>query len=394
MSPRTAARVHAESLLRVPLVERVIRHGQIRLAPRAVDRRWVYAGHVQRSVVGFNPFDGRVFYGGESRLASWLDAPHRSARAHNEADWLVKELWMLVHDFLHGWAYGLIRALAPKLDLGRARITERNFEDLVFAHVLTEAVATVGFDYWCLATLELGEVCPIGSMVTNFTAPYREKYLGEYRRARPDLVVQDVAFFGELARFYLSGMMFGFDDRDLRRSPMLKAWIGKELSYGGLQRRYIRQWLRYLAGLPVLPVDDGPIAHDARWQRALIEEVGCALWTFVKTGTETELRILDPEEAWRLPKGRALDPRFVNLGTSTAGELEALLERDLASDQVDCIIDQHLSGFDYGAFDRDKLVGLPTLRKQRDLRGLVALTKRETRVQARRAEPRTMLMLA
>lgn len=384
--------LHPESLLRVPLVSRAFQDVKIVPQARAVDCRWRYAGHIKPSLTGFNPFFGSFFFGARSHIATWRNAPEASARPHNTGDRLVKEVLFGVHDFLHAWAYGRIRELRPALELGHGPIRERNAEALLFAHLLTEAVAVVGLDYWCLSTLDLNDLCPIGTTLTALTADYHERHLPEYRRARPHLQVQAPEFFSELATFYCTGSFLGFEARDLSESPRLERWLRHEVTYAGKQRRYFRQWLGSLAGRAVAAKGaDRPLAADAPWQRRLAADLGASLWDLVKNGGAPRIAILARADAWARPASGPINPRFVNLNALDDDELERCAkESDGDGDAFDWLLDQYLSRFDYGAFDRNLLPLLPTLRARRAWRAV----KGQQRLDIGPDEPRDPLVVS
>src|SRR5207237_1319288 len=81
-----------------------------------------------------------------SPLAEWLDDPAQGVRELNQDDALLTEVLFAVHDYLHVWAYHLVRDAVPDLGFGRPPASEAELEDHVFCHLLTEAVATVGLD--------------------------------------------------------------------------------------------------------------------------------------------------------------------------------------------------------------------------------------------------------
>jgi hypothetical protein len=385
----TRAALHPESLLRVPLVARAFTDPRIRPTPRAVDNRWHYEGLVPQRITGFNPFDGRFFYAAESRLASFLAAPEGSARNHNEGDHLVYEVLLGVHDYLHAWAYGFIRARAPSLRLGQGEITAERVEELLFAHLLTEAAATVGWDYWTLSTTDLNEHCPIGTAHRNFAVEYRESLLPEYRRARPSLEVQRPAFFAEIAALYSSGALPGFTLEHLRRSPLLDHWLRHEIEYVLKQRRYFREWLAHLSGLPIDPARaDRPVACAAApWQRALVADLGEALFALVKHGRDdAELDLAPIGSTWRAP-ACAIDWRFTNLAAGEDAPVEHAPSNDWLAIQM-------ISAVDYARADREKIPSIRALRARRDVAGLRALLDGEPRVGAVGAEPRDLLVLA
>jgi hypothetical protein len=302
-------------LLRVPLVRHALSDRQVRWTARAVDRRWVYEGIAPVSVVGFNPFRRRVFYGATSRLAGFLRAPAASSRLLNAGDFLVSELLFGVHDYLHAWSYLAIAALAPELGLGTAPITTGNLEDLAFAHIVTEAAATVGLDYWYLCTVDLNDVAPIGTRHRGgLTVSYHERDLAELRRFDPTLRVQEAPFFARLVATYCLGAFDGFGAADLDRSPLLLRWMKHELSYARVQRAGIRAWLAFLGGLDAGGDLARPLAHGARWKRRLVADLGALLWEKVKGDVlhVFPAGALDDRRAWRSAADAPLDYRFLD----------------------------------------------------------------------------------
>ena len=136
-----------------------------------IDRRWAYEDILPISLSGFNPLTRSVFYAAKSSMADWLLDPYGPSRAHNFRDRLVREVLMAAHDYLHIWAYGVVRDVCPGLGLGTRAITRARLDDFVFAHLLTEAAATVGLDYWYLGCVNLNQVCDVGTRVTGITTP-------------------------------------------------------------------------------------------------------------------------------------------------------------------------------------------------------------------------------
>lgn len=395
--PAGPRRPHRESLLRIPLLRLALADPTIRLSPRAVDCRWVYERLVRTSVAGFNPFSRRLFHGARSRLADWLAAPSASARPHNERDHLVREALFLVHDHLHAWSAAVIDELRPELGFGYAPITERNVETFAFCHLLTEAAATIGLDYWYLCTVDLHEVCDVGTGLGALTTSYHERWRAEYQRFDPLLEVQRPGFFGQLARFYCTGTWPGLGVDDLRASPRLLGWLEHELRYGQTQREHIRDWLRFLSGtLPPCSRKEAaaPVAcDDAPWKQALTEDLGTLLWERVKKGeAHRPARDDGPPQAWASPPDAPLDGRFLNVNTLDERELRARAPvQDATSFHL--LVDQYVSGFDLASFDRDKLKLLPAVRELRDIGALIALCRGERRVEPVAWEPRDLFVL-
>ena len=366
----------------------------VRLIPRAVDSSWRLDQTTKLSTSGFNPFGGTVFYPARSALAGWLADPQQSARLHNPHDALLHDLLFAVHDYLHVWATQLICELRPELGFGSSRIDAHNFEHLTFALLLTEAVATVGLDYWYLATVDLNQVLPIGTSFSGLTVGYHQRHLAEYRRFRPDLEVQSPAFLGELCRFYCSGHFIGFDANDLRRSPLLSRWLTHEVRYGAVQREVSRRWLRYLSDRELAVVEPDlarPIAIDAAWQEELIEAASHALWRKVKADV---LEPLPPLVAppWGSPPSRALDVRFRNLNLVDDDALFAAGTTPVDPQLFAYYFAQVVSRFDHAAFDPEHRKLLPIALERRDAALLRTLVRDQPRLPVQE-EPRDLLFV-
>ncbi|OJH37576.1 hypothetical protein [Cystobacter ferrugineus] len=306
---------HGESLARIPLVRQMLSDPLVRLAPRAIDQRWFYEHIVPVTLAGFNPFHRTIFYASNSALSHWLANPYGSARDYNEGDYLVREVLFAVHDYLHCWSAAAIAVLAPWVRFDTGPILRDNIEDFVFCHLLTEAAATVGLDYWYLSTFELPERIPIGTTQVNLTVSYHERYVSEYRRFYQGWDAQRPGFFGDLARFYCSGIFKGFDVRDVRRSPRLLNWLSHELSYGATQREYSRLWLSFLAAEEV-SYDPrgltGPVSFEEEWKQRLIHELGLVLFAKIKEDSDSGLELRTRNEPPESPRSRRPDFRFVN----------------------------------------------------------------------------------
>ena len=336
---------------------------------RAIDSRWAYSGIVASRVDGFNPFAGAVFAGSHSHLARWLPHRHGSARPFNREDGLVGELLFALHDYLHIWCYRWIAELWPDLGFGTAPITRANFEDMVYCHLLSEAAATVGLDYWYLSCVRLDEVVPIGTVHEGLTVSYRHGFEEEYRRFHPRLFVQSPDFFDRLTRFYCDGVFHGFSAGDMERSPALRRWLIHELSYGELQRRYCREWFAWLSdGAVRLKEKDlgRPVRGSRARQRRLAAEIGARLWAKVKQDDPCESAFrFDPAALWRPSDGGPRHYQFVNVNRDglpdreTAAALPAVSFRHL--------LHQYIAGFDHAAFPDEAVPLLSLMYEERNL---------------------------
>jgi hypothetical protein len=343
---RASLQTSEESLLRIPLVRHLIEDPLVALIPRGIDERWSHSKLSQTDTRGFNPSHGAVYYAARSALAGWLKHPEASARELNESDHLAKYLLFSVHDYLHAWSYQAIAQLVPEIGFGTRPITRDNIESFVFCHLLTEAAATVGLDYWYLSTVELDQVCPIGTTVVNVATDFHQRYVHEYHRFNPRFEVQRIEFFGDLARFYMSGSFRGFNTQDARRSPRLLKWLTHELSYGAKQREFTRRWLRDLSNdeIPVTGPLAAPVDDQAPWQVRLYDELGALLWEKIKENVRHRFAgRLDPREAWCRPADKPLDFRFVNANRFRDADVTALETGNDAEINFDHYMDQLVS---------------------------------------------------
>jgi hypothetical protein len=310
------AELAPDSLLRIPLVDMMMRDPIVGFATRTIDASWTYQQILPTALGGFNPGVGKVFVPARSRIASWLGDPAQGVRPHNAADRLLREVLFAVHDYLHIWAYRVIRERRPDLGFGSLGGEVVDLEDLIFCHLLTEAVAVAGLDYWYLSCVELNDVVDLGTAVDNLTIPYHERQRAEVRRFCPSLEVQTPGFFATVVEIYCGGTFPGFDPDALRHSPLILDWVHKELQYGRLQREYTRLWFSYLLGRRL---DESsarlrrPCEYQKPWQVALAAEIGELLWAKVKHGrleAFSAASALDDASYHRLPD--RLDFRFVN----------------------------------------------------------------------------------
>ncbi len=387
--------IHPESLLNLGPIRQMFEDSDVRKVPRAIDARWTYEGAIGATIGGFNQYEDAIYYGAKSFLARWMRNPYGSAREVNEGDLLIKEVLFAAHDYLHIWAVQTINALQPEHGYGWGKITPENFETHAFLHLITEAVATVGLDYWYLSTFDINDVAPIGTTRQMLTIDYMEKDLAEFQRFNADFAVQTPQFFVDLASFYATGVFYGFDITALKRSPKTLQWLRHELSYGGTQREYTRMWLRYLTTGQIQKPKQGdkrPVAITQTWQQRLLEDLGQALWRKIKDG-DTSRPGRHGKSPWRSPVRSVPDLRFTNLNCLQP-ELLAGLKNE-ACGEINNLYHyyQFLSGFDYAAFDPKLLRALPTLAKKGDVELLRHLFDHCPRVEIDNEEPRDLLLL-
>jgi hypothetical protein len=386
--------LHRESLLHVPLLAQSLDDPAFAVVRRGIDSRWKYEDVIATRLDGFNPLRSAAFIGAHSRLDRWLPHRHGSARPFNQGDELVSEALFVAHDYLHVWTYHWVDALCPELGFGHAPITSRNFEDMVFCHILSEAVATVGLDYWYLSNVDLSDVVPIGTLQKGLTVSYRTAWQGEYHRFNPQLNVQHPSFLGQLTRFYCGGVFVGFGVEDMRSSPAIDAWLTHELRYGQLQRRYCRQWLAYLSHDDIKLSEsrlDAPVAWGASWKKRLTAELSDRLWAKVKHGEMCSPGARqDADRTWSAPARRQPDFRFLNLNRCPMPSPAAV--KAMPDESFEYLLRQYVARFDYESFPEEALGVFTLIRDERDFSIGDRLLKGIKRLPAAPSEPRDLFL--
>ncbi|MEM7157211.1 MAG: hypothetical protein AAF799_30440 [Myxococcota bacterium] len=330
----------------VPLLEALVKDERVSVVTLAVDQSWRYRKVIRRCTTGWNPFRSEVYVGVGSALDGFCRQARAQVREHNENDDLANEAAFLAHDYLHIWALHELRDIDSSLLRGTAAITEDSLEEHVAWMLVTEAVATVGLDYWFLSQRGFRDRLDAGSLLTTLTVSYQSWMADEYRRFRPDLEVMNPAFLAEIAAFYCQGAFPGFSVSDVRRSPATLQWLRHEISYGDKQRIYTRQWLRHLAGLPskVASTLGRPVQLPPRFDE-IVGELGRRLWRLaVEHATPPRPSCIDPE-AWQGVPAERADFRFDNVQAMTADELEQIVtDEAFEPDSTTHLLEQILRG--------------------------------------------------
>lgn len=351
-------RIHRESLLRVPLVKSLFDYP---LVARAVDHHWYYQKATPSTFSGFQPFSGCIYYGTQSYIANWLQAPHRSARDWNINDNLIKEVMFAVHDSLHLWAVGAIQTLRPDIGYGSQPINKKNFDDFLFCHLLTEAVAVCGLDYWYLSTVNLNTVLDIGTNFRTLTVNYHEEDKTEFQKFAPDFEVLRPGFLWDLTRFYCNGEFEGFSVEDLKRSPKLLTWLSHELRYGKNQRAYARDWFSYLSKEEKnLDKGDHEISVSESWKEDLSHQIADLLWQRVRNQKGKSYLPAPWSSHWKAPRGKKVDYRFLNLN-SFNNELQPPSQEDF-----EFYFYQEMIRRDFASFPPDKTDRLEEIKRKKD----------------------------
>jgi hypothetical protein len=307
----------------------------------------------------------------------------------NHRNLLLNELWFMVHDYLHAWAVSAISELRPSLGFGCAPITSDNLEEMAFCHLLTEAVATVGLDYWYLACADLERELRIGTDFGNLSTPYREADAEEYRRFNPALEVQAPKFLVSMATFYCSGVFTEFRDEHLLESAKLYDWLEKEVTYGQTQREYTRMWLEHMSR-ETFCSSRGQLGRSVRcgapWQKDLMHALAELTWRKVKHDELLPFKPLPREETWRAePKG-PLDFRLTNFNHDRQGLERHARAHGIVRESWPYLFAQVLSTLDYAGCDGLRAC-LPDLRKSCSPSLLFEVTRHYPTIDVSAAEP-------
>ena len=313
----------AELPFRIPLLDALLADKAVEFRFRAIDSSWDgYAGLSVES--GFNPLLREIYIPVGSPVGAWClgDLPASRVRDLNLGDHFVSQLLFILHDYLHIWAYGTAFEILPsRSGYLRAPVSASTFETYLFCHILSEAVATIGVDYWWLSRVKLDDILKLGTRRELLTTSYRAEHDTEYRRlfrssTRNAFESNSVAFFCDLTTFYCTGEFVGFGDRDLRRSPRLRDWLTDELKYGELQRAYARRWFRFLRDAAVHDDENaelmGEISLREPWKLRLMKEMGERLWRKLRSD---EPMPTPPYPPYEFGSNHPTDLRFISLRT-------------------------------------------------------------------------------
>lgn len=387
----------------MPLLRQALADPSARIAFRAIDRSWVYQKVFSLSVTGFNPFERDLYVARVSAFADWIRGGKKNDRRYNAGDALVDEALFIVHDYLHIWARAVIQHEFPELAFGYGPITRASLEAFAFCHLATEAVATVGLDYWYLSTLDLDDVCELGTCARNLVCAYREEDLREYRRFNPTYEVQRPQFLVELAEFYATGEFVGFSAADVLASPKLLRWTEHELTYAQKQRSHIRSWLAYLSNgaVDLAPEElSAPLAIERAWQHTLLRRLADLLWRKVKH--DDPVYVQSPRrrgKSWaRKRQGGSDVPdfRFTNLNVCPRFVPKGRFIRAMGDLEYKVFCAQWLSAHELGTVPHALRKALPSLVAERDFSRLNSLFRKHDvrRVPgARTVEPIDLFML-
>ncbi|MEO0336673.1 MAG: hypothetical protein AAF202_09770 [Pseudomonadota bacterium] len=334
-------------------------------------------------------------------MKDWIKKKSSSARKLNYDDRLVYEAMFLVHDYLHLWSYKMIQAHFPKIGFGIRPITKKNIEDFVFCHLVTEAAAVVGLDYWVLCQRGINEYCPLGSKSGPLTVSYAEKNIDEFRRFNPSFKVMKKDFFSKIAKFYCTGQFYGFDVHDVKRSPLLSEWLEHEIYYGDTQRVYTRAFLSLMASEDI-PYDKKGlgkrVSTQGSWKSQLLEVIGDLLWEKVLEDQLHPCSRVRVKNGWSAARPRYNHWPYVNLNTCTEDEfyegLDNMEAGDLSKeDPGRHFVTQFVSRHKYSSFSEDEVELILRGFENKNYESIVYVCQGKKRLSLHRDEPRSLLML-
>ncbi len=362
---------------------------------RPIDAFWVENRFVPHDVTGFEPLGGTIFVARRSRLYRWLKAPNCSVRSLNERDLLVRAVFRAAHDYLHVWATRLLEHAVGFLGRSRYPTGPEDVETLTFLHLLTEAVATVGLDYWCLCTMDLDDRLRVGTtMDAGWSTRYHERHLVEYRRFMPNLNVQHSTFFTTWVSFYCTGELPGVRPGALAQSPRILSWLEHELRYGAMQRRYARMWFRYLATgeVAALASDAAPVPCAEPWKVALTDIVAHSLWKAARSRRFRCEPPLVPRPA--PPHWQAKDFRFVSWSALSASERVSAMRHGAARGSGSYWKSQCIAEVDSSRVSPEVKAAVTNLLRRGTAQQVHALTQKLPRLSCRGDQPRRLMFLA
>ncbi len=392
------AKIHIESLMNIPLVRQMLADPSIEFSEIGFDARWSYSKYCNFPFALFNPHLNTIYYCSNSAFSKWLKMPEVSARKFNDGDQLLKEVCLALHDYLHIWAYQAIRELVPRLEFGIGAITNKNYEEYVFCHLLTEAVATVGLDYWYLCQIDMNEVVPIGTLAVPLTVGYSEKNIREIRRFNPNFSTLNPEFFKYILNMYLTGEFLGFNLQDQFKSPMLKKWISHELFYGEKQRIYTRLWLKHLSSEEIHTSShslDRKVEAKKPWQKRLANTISKILYDKVVNDKQLFFSNRKLISKWiSKDKKYEMDFRFINI-SFCENDLWSFLETvRVAPEGREHLFWQIISRYNFERFDRELINIMKKMKDEPDLTLLKYLVRNKPLVVVKSQINKDMFMLA
>lgn len=374
------------SLMQIPLFRHLTQDPNVDLVSRGIDARWSYDGFIEKkaNLSGFNPFDNAIFFPRNSKLDLWLNSKDRDIRKYNFRDRLVEEFFTALHDYLHVWSYQWIAELCPEIGFGKDPVHEKNLEDFAFCHLVSEAVATVGLDYWYLCANDIQKLLNVGSNFETLTVFYHVRDDEEFRIFNPNFNSQTKKFFKELFKFYCNGEFYGFDLSSVIQSPKTLRWLQHEVVYGQSQRIYSREWMIALS-------DQGlnfnqsklasKFAFKEKWKIKLVDSLSELLWEKIihdkPNFAPRKLRHPYPK------KPKFLNPKMMNLNKISLQ----------GTSDFEFHYYQQLARCDFGGMDQKQKSFLTLLKNSNNIELCIDYLKDFKKIKPASKEPLYLFML-
>lgn len=301
-----------------PLYNQMFSDPYVKFCFRGIDLNWKYNSIFPQVQCGFNPFNSTIYFSNKSAFSDWFFSKDRDLSQYGTNDYVVFELLFGIHDYLHVWTYHCLDHLTNgrfgELTSKSTPLTDEEIDEMVFFHLTSEAVATIGLDYWYLPRVELRKTLSIGTFISNLTSSFTEKHMDEFHKFNPDFNPFRASFLKEMTLFYCSGEFEGFDLEALRRSNIVFRWLRHEIGYGQTQRNYSYTWMKYLFSDCtdyVVNADSTTYVPFPEKYHSVIDKLGEMLWDKV-TGKNDHF-IKGSLKGGQTPKFRKiLDPKFSN----------------------------------------------------------------------------------
>lgn len=306
----------------------------------------------------------------------------------------MQKILLVVHDYLHAWSLLAVRHLMPELAFGQADISEENFEDMVFCHLLTEAAAVAGADYWYWSHIHINDICPVGTKCNQFAVSFKAKELSEYQRYSPEFNPLQPAFLSDLVKNYCRGDFAGFDLEKIKESPLVENMILHEVSYSHMQRLYSRRMISAFSSQPdsfhlpeSIDLLKRPISFSENWKKELTEKLSRLLWEKISTSEYTDSFEISPNHSDDFWVNKKRFFMYTNVNSLSDKEIATVLADPTWSEDKYWFWIQYISTFDldqFSALETDKLK-LALIIKSHDK--LVELFKDKKRLTVETFEP-------
>lgn len=313
-----------------PLVRSILEQPDLELVQRPIDLRWYYSDALQIATNGFLPTSRSLYVGVQSTIAAALRNQLTAEwQQWVSAGWLEYESAFLVHDYLHVWTFEEAKSFFPNLrsyprDVESARLFS-------FIWLLSEAVATIGLDFWFLARRS-SQAANSYQLTTNYNPNVDGSYFGSIRINSPN-------FLSCIANGYLTGAFQGAENNPADQ-PL---WLQREMRQGVKQRQLLVAWL---SSQGVVYGDN--LLTDTECYAEFVRHISETLWCAIST--HSSIPFLPPKRTTPENFGAASlcsqDFRFINLLSMTSWrDLVSVDLVDVSVEQFGYLVNQYVGAF-------------------------------------------------